>query len=134
MTASGATDRVDGALAGYAAHFLEPGGYADFARYGPPSRDVVERTSRAQRDLASGRVSVDDLSPTEARARELAARATMRPSADHVALASNTSSALYQLAYSLPPGELIVSPNEFPANVYPWVRAATSGPASPCAG
>jgi selenocysteine lyase/cysteine desulfurase len=124
MTAPGTTDRVEGALAGYAAHFIEPAGYADFARYGPPSRDVVERTSRVMHDLAAGRVSVDELSPTEGRARELAARATMRPSAEHVAIASNTSSALYQLAYSLPRGELIVSPNEFPANVYPWARAA----------
>src|SRR5580698_10263620 len=109
----GATARIDGALAEYAVHFVEPTGYADFARYGPPSRDVAERTARAQHDLAVGRVSVDELSPTEGRARELAARATMRPSAEHVAIASNTSSALYQLAYSLPPGELIVSPNEF---------------------
>jgi selenocysteine lyase/cysteine desulfurase len=124
MTAPGATDLMAGPLAEYAAHFVEPAGYADFARYGPPSRDVVERTARAQGDLAAGRVSVDELSPVEGRARELAARATMRASADQVALASNTSSALYQLAYSLPPGELIVSPNEFPANVYPWARAA----------
>ena len=128
MSVTGTTGTVEDTLAGYAAHFLEPGGYADFARYGPPSRDVVERTSRAQHFLAAGRVSVDELSPAEERARELAARATMRPSAEHVALASNTSSALYQLAYSLPPGELIVSPNEFPANVYPWVRAAGRQP------
>lgn len=124
MTASGTTSRVDGALAEYAAHFLDPAGYADYARYGPPSRDVAERAARALHDLAAGLVSVDELSPTEERARKLAARATMRPSADQVAIASNTSSALYQLAYSLPPGELIVSPNEFPANVYPWARAA----------
>jgi selenocysteine lyase/cysteine desulfurase len=127
MTAPGTTDTVDDTLAEYAAHFLAPGTYADFARYGPPSRDVVERTSRAEHDLATGRVSVDELALTADRARELAARATMRPSADQVALASNTSSALYQLAYSLPPGELIVSPKEFPANVYPWVRAADQG-------
>jgi selenocysteine lyase/cysteine desulfurase len=112
------------ALAEYAAHFLEPGTYADFARYGPPSRDVVERTASASLELATGRISVDELSLAEDRARELAARATMRPSVEHVVLASNTSSALYQLAYSLPPGELIVSPSEFPANMYPWVRAA----------
>jgi selenocysteine lyase/cysteine desulfurase len=127
MTAPGTTGTVRDALAGYAAHFLEPGTYADFARYGPPSRDVVERTSRVQHELAAGRISVDELSLAEERARKLAARATMRPSVEHVALATNTSSALYQLAYSLPPGELIVSPNEFPANVYPWVRAADQG-------
>lgn len=126
MTVPGTTAAVHDALAGYAAHFLEPGTYADFARYGPPSRDVIERTSGVQHELAAGRLSVDELARAEDRARELAARATMRPSAEHVALASNTSSALYQLAYSLPPGELIVSPNEFPANVYPWVRAADS--------
>ena len=36
------------------------------------------------------------------------------------------------LAYSLPPGELIVSPNEFPANVYRGRAPPTSCPASPC--
>ena len=127
MTGSGTASKVHDALAEYVAHFLEPGTYADFARYGPPSRDVIDRTALAQQELATGRISVDELARTEDRARELAARATMRPSSEHVALASNTSSALYQLAYSLPPGELIVSPNEFPANVYPWVRAAEQG-------
>ena len=85
---------------------------------------MIERTALAQQELATGRISVDELALVGERARERAARATMRPSVEHVALASNTSSALYQLAYALPPGELIVSPNEFPANVYPWVRAA----------
>jgi selenocysteine lyase/cysteine desulfurase len=127
MTGQGTASGVHDAFAAYLDHFLEPGTYADFARYGPPSRDVVERTSFAQQELAAGRLSVDEMSAAADRARELAARATMRPSAEHVALASNTSSALYQLAYSLPPGELIVSPHEFPANVYPWVRAADQG-------
>jgi selenocysteine lyase/cysteine desulfurase len=115
----------------YRAHFAEPPGYCDFARIGPPSLDVVTVAHQLWQALAEGAVTVEELQDEERQARDLAARLTGRPGADRVVLVPHTSGGLFQVAFGLAarhdPGEVLVAAGEFPANVYPWVRAASFG-------
>jgi selenocysteine lyase/cysteine desulfurase len=47
--------------------------------------------------------------------------------ADRVVLLPHTSQGLFQAAFSVPAGEVLVSAAEFPANTYPWARAEQAG-------
>lgn len=48
--------------------------------------------------------------------------------ADHVTFVASTSHGLFTTAFGLEPGGNVVVPgNEFPANIYPWLRAAELG-------
>jgi selenocysteine lyase/cysteine desulfurase len=121
-----------GGLSGYAEHFLEPDGYLDFGRFGPPSTDVVETTAtltgRAAR--ASGPV-VDELMEYELRARRSAARLLGTASVQGVTLLPNASTGLFHAAFGLPTGTVLVPAREFPSNLYPWRRAAALGRVRP---
>ena len=114
-------------LEDYRGHFTASPGYLDFARYGPPS-DVVSVASVASLAVASGGVAdIDALKEHEDAALDAVARMTGRASAESVTFASSTSAAITLVAMALQGGarsEVLVSPREFPANVYPWVRAA----------
>ena len=81
----------------YLHEFSEPLGYLDFATLGPPSRRV-----RAAVADAYARVSEPD--------------PAMGP-------------AILRIAFGLAPfgGNIVVPAHEFPANVYPWLRAAGMG-------
>jgi selenocysteine lyase/cysteine desulfurase len=118
-------------LAGYAERFGEPEGYLDFARYGPPSHDVLEATARALADSArAGHDTVDGLMRAEPRARAAAARLA-GTGERHVVLLPNTSLGLFHAAFGLSGGTVLVPGGDFPANHYPWRRAAALGRAVP---
>jgi selenocysteine lyase/cysteine desulfurase len=107
--------------------FDESPGYLDFARVGPPSRAVVEESTAALRGLAAaGPSTVDDLMVAEARARLAVAR-LCGATEDRVVLLPHTSQGLFQTAFGVPLGEVLVSAAEFPANTYPWARAEQAG-------
>lgn len=107
--------------------FDEAPGYLDFARVGPPSRAVVEESTASLTQLATASMStVDDLMANDARARAAVAR-LCGADAERVILLPHTSQGLFQAAFSVPAGEALVSPAEFPANTYPWARAAQAG-------
>ncbi len=107
--------------------FTESPGYLDFARVGPPSRAVVEESATLlARVAAAGASTVDELMLTDARARQAVAR-LCGADADRVILVPHTSQGLFQAAFSVPAGEVLVSKAEFPANTYPWVRAERAG-------
>ncbi|NIH88401.1 aminotransferase class V-fold PLP-dependent enzyme [Amycolatopsis granulosa] len=111
----------------YLLQFDEPAGYLDFARYGPPSHAVVDTTARLLHSSAkAGPSTVDDLMRQEVRAKAAVAR-LCGTDTDHVVLLPNTSQGLFQAAFNAPPGEVLVSAAEFPANTYPWARAAEAG-------
>jgi selenocysteine lyase/cysteine desulfurase len=107
--------------------FTESPGYLDFARVGPPSRAVLEESAVLMGRVATaGASTVDELMTNDTRAREAVARLC---GADHdrVILLPHTSQGLFQAAFSVPPGEVLVPAAEFPANTYPWVRAEQAG-------
>ncbi|MDQ3789288.1 MAG: aminotransferase class V-fold PLP-dependent enzyme, partial [Actinomycetota bacterium] len=107
--------------------FGESPGYLDFARVGPPSRAVLDESAAAMARLAAAEAStVDDLMAFDARARLAVAR-LCGVDADRVALLPHTSQGLFQAAFSVPAGSVLVSAAEFPANIYPWVRAEQAG-------
>ena len=121
-----------GGLSGYAEHFLEPAGYLDFGRFGPPSADVVETTAALTgRSAHANGQTVDDLMEYEPRARRAAARLIGAASADSVALLPNASTGLFQAAFGLPSGTVLVPAREFPSNLYPWLRTAALGRVRP---
>ncbi|GAB3447073.1 hypothetical protein GCM10027436_38630 [Actinophytocola sediminis] len=107
--------------------FDESVGYLDFARVGPPSRAVVEEsTALLGMIAAAGPSTVDELMTNDVRARLAVARLCGAVE-DRVVLLPHTSQGLFQAAFGVPAGEVLVSAGEFPANRYPWVRAEQAG-------
>jgi selenocysteine lyase/cysteine desulfurase len=120
-----------GGLAGYAERFEAPDGYLDFARYGPPSRDVLDAVAGALgRSARADQHTVNDLMRADAEARGAAARLAGADPA-HTVLLPNTSTGLFHAAFGLPEGTVLVPAGEFPANHYPWRRAAALGRVRP---
>ncbi|HEY5832368.1 aminotransferase class V-fold PLP-dependent enzyme [Streptomyces sp.] len=120
-----------GGLPGYAEHFEEPEGYLDFARYGPPSRDVLAATAEALgRSARADQDTVNDLMGAEQRARQTAARLAGTDAA-HTVLLPNASTGLFHAAFGIPSGTVLVPAGDFPANHYPWRRSAALGRAVP---
>ncbi|MFE7466303.1 aminotransferase class V-fold PLP-dependent enzyme [Streptomyces sp. NPDC057499] len=106
-------------------------GYLDYARVGPLSRPVVAALAGAT-ELAArlGPGDLDRLFALADAARDSAARLLgARP--HEIALAPSTSNGLFTVAAALRgPGTVLVPRDEFPANLYPWLRfAGRGGPA-----
>ena len=126
-----------GGLSGYAEHFIEPDGYLDHGRFGPPSADVVETTTALLTQSTHCTAhTVDELMGEELRARQAAARLLGLSGAnaagtDRIALLPNTSTGLFHAALGLPRGDVLVPAYEFPSNLYPWRRAAALGRVQP---
>ncbi|MFK4145182.1 aminotransferase class V-fold PLP-dependent enzyme [Streptomyces sp. NPDC004065] len=114
-------------LTSYAAHFDTPAGYLDFARFGPPSRDAVAATARAMEQSArAGHTTVDALMRAEEAARDAAARLA-GSDARHTVLLPNASTGLFHAALGMRAGVVLAPRTDFPANHYPWRRAADLG-------
>jgi selenocysteine lyase/cysteine desulfurase len=123
--------KTAGGLPGYAEHFEEPEGYLDFARYGPPSRQVVAATAEALgRSARADHTTVNELMAAEVRARAAAARLA-GTDAEHTVLLPNASTGLFHAAFGLPSGAVLVPAGDFPSNHYPWRRSAALGRAVP---
>jgi selenocysteine lyase/cysteine desulfurase len=113
---------------GYLTQFDEGPGYLDFARVGPPSRIVRDTTAALLHQVGTADVgTVDELMRQELRAKSVIARLA-GSDVGHVVLLPNTSLGLFQAAFGTPPGsDVLSSASEFPANTYPWARAAEVG-------
>ncbi|MBW4078618.1 MAG: aminotransferase class V-fold PLP-dependent enzyme [Acidobacteria bacterium] len=114
----------------YRRHFSVAPGYLDFARYGPPSDAVTASSASSLSMVSRGFAEIDALKDHEVACLSIVARMTGRPSGESVTFASSTSAAITLVAMALAGGaqaEVLVSPREFPANVYPWVRAQSFG-------
>jgi selenocysteine lyase/cysteine desulfurase len=110
----------------YLGQFGEDEGYLDFARVGPPSRAVLAAGEEALTALSTaGAGTVDALMRAEERALAAASRLLGFPRGS-VAFSPTTSAGLFQVAFGLR-GTVLVSPAEFPANLYPWRRATAAG-------
>lgn len=118
-------------LTSYAAHFDTPSGYLDFARFGPPSRDVLTATAHAlEASARADHTTVDTLMHAEQAARDTAARLA-GTDARHTVLLPNASTGLFHAALGIREGVVLAPRTDFPANHYPWHRAADLGRATP---
>ncbi len=113
----------------YLDEFSEPVGYLDFAAIGPPSRRVRGAVSDAYL-----RVSEPEgpIGPSILGAYEAALATTGRflgVAPELITVVPSTSTGLFHVAFGLAPfgGNIVLPAHEFPANVYPWLRAAGMG-------
>ena len=103
--------------------------HVDHASIGPipqRARDAVAKYNDKRAEMWQMRA--DDFFPVLDRSRVLAAQ-LVGATAEEIALTPNTSWGVNLAAYALPlgPGDIVLgSQGEFPANVYPWMSAATS--------
>jgi selenocysteine lyase/cysteine desulfurase len=113
--------------ADYLASFHEDPLYLNHASYGPPSQNVVETSHRllGQASIggpdASARLHSEDQRATAAISR------LVGTPAERIALTGSTSLGLMQVAFGVTGGDVLLSRDEFPANVYPWLRARDAG-------
>ncbi len=113
----------------YLTEFSEGFGYLDFASIGPPGR----RTIGAVHDLYRRTESADEqvsgwvYGAYEAALGTIARFLSVAP--EQVTSSPTTSAGLFQVAYGLvnAGGNVVVPAADFPANVYPWLRAEAAG-------
>lgn len=117
---------TDEALHAYASASLCSTSYMDFARVGPLLAPAESARESVTRIVTRQPEKLDELDALAEKARNLASKLTGFRS-EAIALSPNTSAALFHMAFSLPPGEVLVSPFDFPANVQPWLRAQEHG-------
>ena len=113
------------ALDRYLGAFQEPVGWLAHGSYGPPSTDVVELVSRTVLAASLG-ADAATLHAEDDRARAAVSRLSGFP-LEGVSLVPSTSHGLHAVAFGVPGGEVVVSPDEFPANAYAWWRAEEAG-------
>lgn len=128
------TDALTAVQVAYLAQFHEDPGYLDHARVGPVSTAVAAAGTAVYSTLAAaGVATIDTLMVAEDQALSAAAR-LLGLRRDQVVFSPSTSAGLFQAAFAVPrraPGSglprVVVSAGEFPANLYPWWRAAQAG-------
>jgi selenocysteine lyase/cysteine desulfurase len=118
------------------AEFAALGGriFLNAASYGPLPRRSVAAAARYQERRAAAALTQDDFLPVLAPARAAAAR-LIGAHADEIALCPNTNVGINVAASVLrqrrrqgdPRTTIVVSENEFPANVYPWLALERDG-------
>ena len=113
----------------YLHEFEEPLGYLDFAAIGPPSRRVRGAVADAFARVAQpdGSLGPALLGAYEAVLGTISRFVGVAP--ELVTVIPSTSTGLFRVAFGLVPfgGNVVVPAHEFPANVYPWLRAAGVG-------
>ncbi len=111
----------------YLSSFAEDRNYLNYASYGPPSIDVAETTAR----LTSAALSGEPSTTAALYAEPLRARAAFSRlsgfALEAVTLVPHTSLGLFQVAFGMSTGTVLVGAGEFPANLYPWWRADSVG-------
>ncbi|WP_328460170.1 aminotransferase class V-fold PLP-dependent enzyme [Streptomyces sp. NBC_00448] len=121
-------DGLAGQEAAYLREFREPIGYLDFARFGPVSAGVAATVERAARAIHTEGLPALRALDAEADAARRAAARLLHAAEHEVAFVGSTSHGLFAAAYALRgPGEVLVCRRDFPAALYPWLRAAPRG-------
>ncbi|MGW2088370.1 aminotransferase class V-fold PLP-dependent enzyme [Streptomyces sp. NPDC001880] len=103
-------------------------GYLDYARIGPLSRPAS--AALAATTALAARVDPADLDRlfALADAAQTSAAQLLDARRHEIALAPSTSNGLFTVAAALQgPGTVLVPRDEFPANLYPWLRFAVRG-------
>lgn len=113
----------------YLHEFSEPLGYLDFAAVGPPSLRVRGAVSDAYIRVAEpeGPIGPSLLGTYEAALGTIGRFLGVAP--ELITVVPSTSSGLFGIAFGLVPfgGNVVLPAHEFPANIYPWLRAAGVG-------
>ena len=114
---------------GYLDEFSEPLGYLDFAAIGPPPRRVRGAVSDAYLRVSEpeGPIGPPLLGAYEAALATAGRFLGIAP--ELITVVPSTSTGLFHVAFGLVPfgGNVVVPAHEFPANIYPWLRAAGMG-------
>jgi len=115
--------------AAYLEQFSEPPGYLEFASTGPVPRRVREAVARAMEAVAtpSGPIWEAISGSYDTAVGAMARLLAVGPG--QVTPVPSTSAGLFQVAFGLigRGGNVVVPAHEFPANIYPWLRAAEAG-------
>jgi selenocysteine lyase/cysteine desulfurase len=114
-------------LDAYRAEFTAGPRYLNFAGIGPMSNRAMARIAEhAAVLMPTDEKPIPRLLELLEESRRIGGM-LLRTDAEHVMYASSTSHGLFSVAFGLRPGNVVVPANEFPANKYPWIRAAEAG-------
>lgn len=113
----------------YLHEFSEPVGYLDFAGIGPPSHRVRAAVADAYARVAAPDVAIGPPMLGAYEAALATAGRFLGVAPELVTVVPSTSTGLFRVAFGLAPfgGNIVVPAHEFPANIYPWLRAAGMG-------
>ena len=115
--------------AAYLDEFTAPAGYLEFASIGPVSRRARSAADRVDSlvDTPTGTIAEAVFPEFEAAIEAIARFMEVPP--DRLAPVEPTSAGLFQVAFGLlgAGGNVVLPGHEFPANRYPWLRAAAAG-------
>ena len=113
----------------YLEEFEEPPGYLEFASTGPVSRRVRGAMASVLDVVASPPGSASQAIAARREAALAAVARLVGTAPDRVTAIPSTSAGIFQVAFGLlkAGGNVVVPAHEFPANVYPWLRAEAAG-------
>lgn len=115
----------------YLEQFEEPPGYMEFASTGPVSHRVRRAMAEVLEVVASPARNASQAIAPRLETATAAMSRLVGASPDRVTTIPSTSAGIFQVAFGLlgSGGNVVVPAHEFPANVYPWLRAeAVGGP------
>jgi len=116
----------------YLEQFEESPGYLEFASTGPVSHRVREAMASVLEAVACPPGNASQAIAARHRAATAAMARLVGVVPDRVTTIPSTSAGIFQVAFGLlrAGGNVVVPGHEFPANIYPWLRAeAVGGPA-----
>jgi selenocysteine lyase/cysteine desulfurase len=115
--------------AAYLDQFAERPGYLEFASTGPVSRRVREAMASALEVVASPPGSAWQAIAARHDSALAAMARLVGTAPDRVTTIPSTSAGIFQVAFGLlgSGGNVVVPAHEFPANIYPWLRAEAAG-------
>ena len=112
-------------------HYDEPFGFVDFAAIGAMSVPARRRLASTAEVMAGREEKLVPHVMDELRATVGLAAGLLDIDPSRVGIIPNTSTGLFMVAFGLPSGSVVVPSTEFPANLYPWIRAGEAGRIGP---
>ena len=108
-------------------HYDEPFGFLDFAAIGAMSVPARRRLAWIAEVMAGAEEKLVPFVMGELQAASSLGARLLSTDPERVSIVPNTSTGLFTVAFGLPHGSVVVPETEFPANLYPWLRAAEAG-------
>ena len=115
----------------YLDEYDEPFGFMDFASVGAMSRRARERVRHEIEWMSGAEGKIVPIILEHIDATKLLVAELIGTDPGHVTVIPNTSSGLFAVAFGLSGGSVVVPSTEFPANLYPWIRAGEAGRIEP---